>query len=326
MLVTASTRYYTGSVQGFVQPILQMLDPGLNLPESHLQRDIKFSLWKRQLDLFLDHSGVWRCGGRMSNSCLSLAAQTPILLDKKHHLASLIVMDAHKRVMHNGVKETLAELRSTYWLVRGRQFVRKLIYGCVSCRKMEGKPCQGVPPPPLPEYHVQQSRPFQTTGVDFAGPHHVRTSEAVESKKVWLCLYTCCSTRAVNLDLVLDMTTSTFMRSFRRFTARWGTPSRMISDNRKTFKSASTLIKDTLKSPEARRYFTQLRVEWRLNLEKAPCWGGVFECMVKLTKRCLKKVFGRNCLTYDELLTLVIEVEAVLNSRPLTYISSEDIE
>ena len=167
-----------------------------------LQRDGRFPTWRRQLGLFVDKSGVWRCGGRMANSCLSPAAQNPILLDKKHHLATLIVMDAHKRVLHNGVKETLAELRSVYWLVRGRQFIRKLIHGCVICRKLEGGPCPGNPPPPLPDYRVQQSRPFQTTGVDFAGPLYVRASGAVESSKVWLCLYTCCTTRAVHLDLV----------------------------------------------------------------------------------------------------------------------------
>ena len=87
--------------------------------QSQLQRDGKFSLWRRQLGLFTDESGVWRCGGRMSNSCLSPAARTLILLDKKHHLTTLIVADAHRRVMHDGVKEMLTELRSTYWLIRG---------------------------------------------------------------------------------------------------------------------------------------------------------------------------------------------------------------
>ena len=218
--------------------------------QSHLQGNSQFPAWKRHLDLFMDASGVWRCGGRMSKSCLSLAAQTPILLDKDHHLTKLIVMDAHRRVIHNGVKETLSELRSTYWLVRGRQFVRKLIHRCVICQKLEGKPCRGNPPPPLQEYRVQQSRPFQTTGVDFAGPLHVRTSDTARTAKVWLCLYTCCATRAVHLDLVSDMTAATFIRSFRRFAARRGMPSRMISDNGKTFKSASKIIRQILETPE----------------------------------------------------------------------------
>lgn len=54
--------------------------------------------------------------------------------------------------------------------------------------------------------------------------------------------------------------------------------------------------------------------------------GGIFERMIKSAKRCLRKSVGRNCLSYDEFLTLIIEVEAVLNSRPLAYLSSEDVE
>ena len=294
--------------------------------QSRLQENRRFPLWRHQLGLFFDESGLWRCRGRMSKSSLSPTAQTPILLDKKHRLTLLLVMDAHKRVIHNGVPETLAELRSAYWLVRGRQFVRKVIHGCTVCRKLEGMHCKGIPPPPLPEFRVHQSRPFQSTGVDFAGPLHVRAADCAETSKVWLCLYTCCTTRAVHLDLVSDLTAVTFMRSFRRFTARRGTPSRMISDNAKTFKSAAVIIKNTLQSSEAMRFFAKLHVEWKFNLEKAPWWGGIFERMIKSAKRCLKKAIGKNCLTHDELLTLVAEVEAVLNCRPLTYVSSEDVE
>lgn len=259
----------------------------------------------------------------MSNSDLSQAARNPILLDKKHHLTTLIVKDAHQRVMHNGEKQTLTELRSAYWLIRGRQFVRKLIRHCLICRKQEGRPFQSVPPPPLPEHRVQQSRPFQHTGVDFAGPLYVKQSE---KPKVWLCLYTCCVTRAVHLDLVPDLNTLTFIRSFKRFTARRGIPAKMVSDNAKTFKSASKIIQRIFDDPEVNRHFADLRVEWTFNLEKAPWWGGIFERMIKSAKRCLKKSIGKACLSYDELLTLVTEVEAVLNSRPLSYISMDDLE
>ena len=291
--------------------------------QSGLQRDGRFSSWRRHLDLFVDETGIWRCGGRMSKSCLSSSAKNPILLD---YLAGLIVADVHSRVLHNGVKETLTELRSQYWIVKGRQFVRRTIHRCTVCKRLEGKPCHGKPPPPLPEYRVRQSRPYQVTGVDFAGPFFVSAPGMAGTSKVWLCLYTCCATRAVHLDLVTDMTAETFIRSFRRFASRRGVPSRVISDNGKTFKSAAKLIKQVLERPESMKYLSQLRIEWQFNLERAPWWGGIFERMVKSAKRCLKKSVGRNCLTHDELLTLVTEVEAVLNSRPLTYASSKDIE
>ena len=108
--------------------------------QSHFQSDSRFSSWKRHMDLFMDESGIWRCGGRLLKSCLLPPAKNPILLDKSHYLTRLIVADAHLRVLHDGVKETLAELRSDYWLVNGCQFVCKIIYRCTVCKKLEGKP------------------------------------------------------------------------------------------------------------------------------------------------------------------------------------------
>ena len=99
----------------------------------------------------------------------------------------------------------------------------------------------------------------------------------------------------------------------------------MLSDNAKTFKAADKAIQAIFLDPTVQQHFAGMRVEWQFNLEKAPWWGGIFERMVKSAKRCLKKVIGKQLL-YDELLTLVIEVEAVLNSRPLSYISTEDLE
>ena len=78
----------------------------------------KFAAWKRQFTLFTDKSGVWRCGGRLTNADLPFETRHPILLDSQHPLTTLIVLDAHARVKHDGVRETLMELRSRYWMSR----------------------------------------------------------------------------------------------------------------------------------------------------------------------------------------------------------------
>ena len=67
-------------------------------------------------------------------------------------------------------------------------------------------------------------------------------------------------------------------------------------------------------------------MQWSFNLENAPWWGGVFERMIKSVKRCLRKTIGQAKLTHDELLTALTEVEMIVNSRPLSYLSTEDIE
>ena len=67
-------------------------------------------------------------------------------------------------------------------------------------------------------------------------------------------------------------------------------------------------------------------IEWTFNLEKAPWWGGIFERLVKSVKRCLRKIIGQAKLSYDELNTTLVEVEVIVNSHPLTYVSSDDLE
>lgn len=87
----------------------------------------------------------------------------PFLLPRDHHLTSLIVRRAHERVFHNGTKETLTEVRSGYWIVKGRSLVRKLIHHCTVCHRYEGPHYQVPPPPPLPEFRVSEQPPFTFT-------------------------------------------------------------------------------------------------------------------------------------------------------------------
>ena len=294
--------------------------------QKELTSSKNFETWKRQFGLFIDTEGLQRCGGRLSNAEIAYATKHPILLPKDHYFTKLVILRAHERVLHNGVKETLTELRSMFWIIRGRSVVKLIIRQCTVCLRYEGKPYNIVTPPPLPEFRVREQPPFTYTGVDFAGPLHVKEGSDNRTSKVWICLYTCCVVRAVHLDIVPNLTTSAFLRSFKRFTARRGLPRRLISDNGKTFVAAAELIKATTIDEEVQGYLAGVGVEWQFNLERAPWWGGFFERMVKSTKRCLRKIVGRAKLNYDELLTAVTEVESIINSRPPSYISSEDLE
>ena len=140
-----------------------------------LAQETRFNEWKRQFGLFLDHKGVWRCGGRLDNADLQYATKHPIFLSKHHYLAVLTVRSAHEKVLHNGVKDTLTQIRAKYWIVQGRSLVKGIIQRCVVCRRFEGKPYASPAPPPLPEFRVTEAVPFSSTGVDFAGPLYIRT-------------------------------------------------------------------------------------------------------------------------------------------------------
>ena len=291
-----------------------------------LQKD--FDTVSSQLNLFLDDKGIWRCGGRLQNAELSFSTKHPILLPRGHRISSLIVRAAHIHVLHNGVKETLAEVRRKYWIVKGRSLTKAILFRCTICRRYEGATLKGPPPPPLPEFRVKEEPAYTYTGVDFAGPLFVRSTgtSSDSSCKVWICLFTCLVTRAIHLDIVNDLSTGAFVRCLKRFAARRGLPLKFLSDNGKTFKAAARFLDVVFKDDTVQEYLSARGIQWIFNVECAPWWGGVFERMVRSTKRCLRKMVERANFTQDELLTAVVEIEAVINSRPLSYVSSADLE
>lgn len=215
----------------------------------------------------------------MTNAELPCAAKHPILLDAKHGFITLTIKDCHKRVMHNGVKETLTELRFKFWLVKGRQVVKKFLHCCVS-HVVDTK--EGLTK--HRDFRVKSAPAFAFTGLDYAGPLYVKETKKTTDKKVWICLYTCCVTRAVHLDLVPNLTPEAFLRSFRRLTARRGLPSKIISDNGTAFKSASKQVEQIMNNPGVKQYLAEKQVQWIFNLERAPWWEGLFERMVRSMK------------------------------------------
>jgi hypothetical protein len=125
------------------------------------------------------------------------------------------------------------------------------------------------------------------------------------------------------LELVHDLSTIAFIRCLRRFIARRGTPVSITSDNAKTFKKADKELAELFKGTKLEEFLTTVRIKWNFILERAPWWGGYYERMVQLVKRSLRKILGNARLTFEELTTVLTEVEGSLNSRPLTYVYSE---
>ena len=132
-------------------------------------------------------------------------------------------------------------------------------------------------------------------------------------------------TRTVHLDVVTDLTAVTFIRCLKRFAGR-SLPRMFLSNNGKTFKPAATFVKNVFQDTTVKEHLAGQGSEWKFNLEKAPWWGGAFERLIKSTKRCLRKMTGRSRLSLDELQTLLVEVESILNSRPILYVSAGEVE
>jgi len=195
----------------------------------------------KQLNFRPDDNGILRCYGRLAHAPLPQETTFPTLMNSKHSLTRLIVLNIHNSMKHISLKHTLTEVRNKYWICKGRSFVRGLLSKCATCRKLHSKSYKYPVNPPLPSLRLNDTRPFYTTGIDNFGPVYLRNifNESGETFKAWVTLYTCASTRTILLDLVPKIDAECFIRSLSRMIAFRGCPNKIISDNGKDF--AATL-------------------------------------------------------------------------------------
>ena len=277
----------------------------------------------KQLDLFITNDGVIRCSGRFKYASLSYKLKYPILLPKESHLTTLVINDRHRRVKHAGIKSTLAEVREEYWIPRGRRMVQSIIRHCVVCRRFTAKPFQAPGPPPLPALRLSDMPPFTNTGLDFAGPLYCRERGKKRPYKAYTSLYTCASARAVHLELVPNMNSTSVKNSMIRFVSTRGIPHCMISDNAKSFKKTAEDLNCRITRSPTQQFIEDNKITWLFYLEKSPWWGGFIERMVGSVKSVLRKTLYRSFLSYDEMTTLLKQIESILNSRPITQMFDE---
>ncbi|XGW03194.1 hypothetical protein V3C99_014862 [Haemonchus contortus] len=257
--------------------------------------------------------GLIRCPHRMQHAANPIKAT--ILLVPSHPLVKLVIMHVHLLQFHSGVHATIATLRRSYFIPSIRNAVTKVLRSCIICKRMNGLPYRYPAMPSLPKERVNRSRPFQNIGLDYFGPLRYKDT-SVTTSKIWISLFTCMTTRAIHLEIVMDNSTHEFLLAFRRFVARRGTPEYILSDNATTFCAAKSVLQQLLSSRTA-----TCRIQWKFITPLSPWKGGFYERLVGLVKSSLKKSIGRYSLPLQHLHTILLEIEAVLNSRPLTSIA-----
>lgn len=286
-----------------------------------------------KLNPFLDENECLRVGGRLRNSEIQYDAKHPLILPANYRGTQLFIEQAHQLTLHGGARLTLTYLRQRYWITGGLNSVKKQLRGCVKCARFNPRQ-QNQLMGDLPKSRVTPSRPFYHCGVDYAGPFEIKANKGrgIKTCKGYIALFVCMATKAVHLELVSDMSTPTFLNALSRVVSRRGPIKMLFSDCGSNFIGANRELKKLFKEnatfENIENKTTDMQIEWQFNAPAWPTAGGVWEAAVKSTKQHLKRVLGDQRLTYEEFYTLLVRIEACLNSRPLTAITEnpEDLD
>ena len=285
----------------------------------------------RKLDPFVDSGGLLRVGGRTRRAGLDESATHPIILPGKHHVATLLVRHYHESTHHQGRHFTEGAVRAAgLWIVGGKRCVSRIIHLCVPCRRLRG-PTQLQKMADLPEDRLAMAPPFTNVGLDVFGPWQItarRTRGGVAHNKRWATLFTCLSTRAVHIEVLESLDTSSLINAMRRFFAIRGPAKILRSDQGTNFVGARKELEMDPRVDVASvgRHLADAGCTWLFNPPHAPHMGGAWERMIGVTKNILNAMLMRHDsarLTHEVLTTFMAEVSAIINSRPLAPVSTD---
>ena len=281
------------------------------------------------LSPFVTSTGYLRVGGRLRFSALPFKSRHPLLIPKESRLATLLCDHFHRYSGHGGPRLIQSLLQREFWIVGLKNLIRRRSFRCSVCFRLKPRTTLQPPMADLPAVRVSPSRCFTNTSVDFGGPFLIRYSSRRNAalEKFYIALFVCMSSKAVHVEYVSSLSSAAFLAAFDRFVARRGLPARIYSDNGRNFRGASRELHEIYRfladsSENFQTYLAERRIEWIFQPPYAPNFSGLVEAGIKSVKFHLKRIVGEQILNVEEFNTVLTRVEAILNSRPLTAISS----
>lgn len=273
-----------------------------------------------KLDPFMDTDGLIKLRGRIDAAPTTINKRPPIL-DGRNQFVRLYLQKQHERAAHANNERVINDVKQQYWILRLRPTVRTIASKCQQCilrRTQPRVPALGD----LPRARMEPyQRPFTYAATDYFGPVWVTIGRRREKR--WVALFTCLTTRAVHLEIVHTLSTSSAIMALRRLAARRGWPKMMYSDNATNFRGADIELRAAYKEwlPALKEHGIIEGLEWRFIAPGAPNQGGAWERLVRSVKTALSTTLHTKAPNEEILITLLAEAEQTVNARPLTHVS-----
>lgn len=279
---------------------------------------------------FLDTDKMLRVRGRISKAEISYDEKHPIIIPPHSVFGNSLLRSAHEETCHGGVQQMLHYVRAKYWLVGARRAATGIARSCNICKRYRSHPVEQLMGD-LPKERTSKSRPFTNCGVDYFGPFKIKRfigrTKSIDTG--YGAVFVCMSTRMVHIETVSNLTTDRFLWALQRMASYYGMPTKMFSDNAKTFKGAAselTEIHMAWKSRDVEGHLNKTGTVWHFITPRAPFQGGLWEAAVKSTKKHMNRMLKGQLLTFEEYQTLFAKITAVLNSRPIAPIMDDPQE
>ena len=287
-------------------------------------RKFKMATSLCKLNPVLDGEGILRVGGRLENATISYDSKHQIILPYRHHITNLIIQKYHQEGGRLGQEYVLSSLRQLFWIIKGRSAVRRVLSECFLCRKLGAARGEQLMANLPKEKLTPENPPFTSVGVDYFGPLYVQQGRS--HVKRYGCVFTCLTTRAVHIEITSTLDTDSFINALRRFISLRGNPSSVYSDNGSNFRAGEQELRTAIEDWNQRAICEFLRlknISWKFNPPYASHMGGVWERVIRSIRKILTALLGQQLVNEEMLRTLMAEVQGILNSRPLTPVSSD---
>jgi hypothetical protein len=262
-------------------------------------------------------------------------------------VAESIMRQAHNNSGHAGINYTMRLVTQKFWIAKPTKLYNHVRTTCFMCRFFANKLWQ-IQEGLLPSNKIVPTKPFQFIGIDIAGPLFLKTpdiyklvmnktkagKEALKaadpegklkdnpfSRKYYVLLMVCATTRAVDFQIMEDATAESIIPAYQTFCSSRGiVPSYVLSDNATDFERTNNILQQAIRETLSSTYSS---TKWVFIPSRAPWWGGQYEIFVRLLKKYLwnnmPNMSVKNALQAQQ---FVKAAEGVINSRPLYALPS----